>query len=157
MLTRRSALTRSALAFGLAATASLALAPAAFAQKLFFGSVKGVAVSGYDPVAYFTEGKPVKGNPAIKVTHAGADWYFASAANQQAFSLAPDKYMPQYGGHCAWAAAQKYLAPGDPSAWKIVDGKLYLNANLSVQKTWEKDIPGFIKTGDANWPALGAK
>ncbi len=110
------------------------------------------AVSGYDTVAFFTDGKPVKGDKKFVVKHLGAKWYFSSKKNKEAFEADPDKYRPQYGGHCAWAiAANNAKAPGNVKHWKIVDDKLYLNYNKDVKEKWEKDIPGFIVKGDKNW------
>lgn len=114
----------------------------------------GVAIKGYDPVAYFTEGKPVEGVKAHKLDWNGAEWRFANAANRAAFEAEPTKYAPQYGGYCAWAVSQGYTAGIDPAAWKIVEGKLYLNYNQDVQKKWQTDIPTRIKDADANWPKL---
>jgi YHS domain-containing protein len=117
----------------------------------------GAAISGYDPVAYFTEKKPVKGNPAIAFEHGGAKYFFASEANRDTFKKEPEKYAPQYGGYCAWAVAQGSTASSDPNAWTIHDGKLFLNYSQSVRSTWEKDIPGNVTKGDANWPKLVGK
>ena len=84
-----------------------------------------------------------------------ADWYFSSAENLATFKQNPAKYAPQYGGFCAWAVAEKNnRASGDPLRWNIVDGKLYLNYDKSIQNKWQKDIPGFIKVADVNWPSL---
>jgi YHS domain-containing protein len=121
---------------------------------LFTGLVKGVAVGGYDPVAYFTERRPVKGSPEFTLEHEGATWRFASAANRDAFKADPAKYAPQYGGYCAWAVASGYTAKGDPEAWTVSGGKLYLNYNQSVRRGWEQDILGNVKKGDANWPRV---
>jgi YHS domain-containing protein len=112
------------------------------------------AIEGYDPVAYFTDDAPRRGDSAHALTWNGAVWHFASAANRDAFAADPAAYAPQYGGNCAWAVAEGYLAPIDPDAWAIVDGKLYLNANRRIQRRWERDIPGFIARADANWPGL---
>lgn len=128
--------------------------PRAAKPAVFTDIVKGVAVGGYDPVAYFTDGKPVKGRTDITLQHEGAEWRFASAANRDAFRADPARYAPQYGGYCAWAVASGYTAKGDPDAWTISGGKLYLNYNKSVQKSWEKDIAGNVKKGDANWPKV---
>jgi YHS domain-containing protein len=133
------------------------VAPAA-AQTIHFAEiVKGVAVGGHDPVGYFKEGKPVKGSPVITAEHDGITWRFASAENRAAFLANPKAYAPQYGGHCAWAAAEGYLAKGDPNHWRIVDGKLYLNYDATIQGRWNRDVPGFIRKGDANWPRIGTK
>jgi hypothetical protein len=85
-----------------------------------------------------------------------ATWYFASAGNRDLFAADPDKYAPQYGGYCAWAVSQGYTAKIDPEAWKIVDGRLYLNYSKDVQAQWSEDIPGNIAQGDANWPKIRA-
>ncbi len=118
----------------------------------------GVAIRGYDPVAYFTESKPVKGKPSYKVKWGGATWQFASKENLDLFNSDPEKYAPQYGGFCAWAVAEKGQAFSvDPKAWRIVDKKLYLNYSQKIQKKWEQDIPGFIQNGDKKWPTLKKK
>jgi YHS domain-containing protein len=114
-------------------------------------------LDGYDPVSYFIDGKPLKGNATYTTDYMGEKYHFASARNRDAFVAAPEKYLPQYGGYCAWAAAQNQLAPGDPAVYKVVDGKLYLNYNRDVASRWEKDIPGFIRAADANWPQLAKK
>jgi hypothetical protein len=114
----------------------------------------GVAIKGYDPVAYFTAGKPVEGTKEFEFVWQDAKWRFSSAANRDAFKAAPEKFAPQYGGYCAWAVSQGYTANIDPSAWKIVEGKLYLNYSADVQKKWSADIPGFIKSANANWRKL---
>lgn len=122
--------------------------------SVFTGIVKGVAVGGYDPVAYFSEGKPVPGLASIALEHEGATWRFANEANREAFKADPAKYAPQYGGYCAWAVSQGYTAKGDPEAWSIVGGKLYLNYDKRVRAGWEKDAAGNIRKGDANWPKV---
>lgn len=162
MFSRRQFLsTAFAVAIALPAMMSvpaLVATPAA-AQKapVYTGIVKGVAVGGYDPVAYFTEKKPVKGNPAVALEHGGAQYHFSSEANREAFKAEPAKYAPQYGGYCAWAVSQGYTAHGDPNAWTVTNGKLFLNYNAGVRSTWEKDIPGHITKADTNWPKLVTK
>lgn len=118
---------------------------------------QAAGLGGYDPVSYSTAGAPVKGNPAITAEYMGEKYRFANAQHRDAFAAAPGKYLPQYGGYCAWAAAQNQLAPGDPAVYKVVDGKLYLNYKRDVARRWEKDIPGFIRAADANWPQLAKK
>ena len=124
---------------------------------VFTGLVKGVAVGGYDPVAYFVEGKPVAGRSDLTLEHAGATWRFANPQNRDLFKADPAKYAPQFGGYCAWAVAEGYTAKGDPTAWTIAGGKLYLNYNKSVQKTWEQNVPANVSRGEANWPKLTGK
>jgi hypothetical protein len=124
---------------------------------VYTGTFSNVAVGGFDPVAYFVDGKPVKGDKAFSLDHAGASWRFASAENRDRFAAAPERYAPQFGGYCAWAVSQGYTASGDPQYWKIVDGKLYLNYDASVQKKWEQDVPGFIMKANQNWPTVLGK
>jgi YHS domain-containing protein len=114
----------------------------------------GTAIEGYDPVAYFEEGKPVEGESDHTHEWMGATWYFASAANRDLFAADPEKYAPQYGGYCAWAVANGYTAKIDPQAWAVVDDKLYLNYSLDVQKQWQQDVPGNITKADGNWPGI---
>ena len=116
------------------------------------------AVNGYDTVAYFTQGKAVKGSPKFKYKYMDVQWYFTSEEHLELFKKNPDKYRPQYGGFCAWAIAEKkQRAPGDPNYWKIVDNKLYLNYDASIQNKWQADIPGFIRKADGNWPDMLVK
>ncbi len=123
-------------------------------DPVYTGFLSSLAVNGYDPVSYFTDGRPVEGSAEFEVEYNGATWRFASAGNRDAFAAAPERYAPQYGGYCAWAVSQGYTAKGDPKHWRIHDGKLYLNYNASVQKTWAEDIPGNVRAGDANWPRV---
>lgn len=144
----------SSLVIALAMTAGLLSATPAAAKDPVYKSFLGTAIDGTDPVAYFTEGRPVEGSADFTYEWNGATWRFASAGNRDRFAAAPEKYAPQYGGYCAWAVAQGYTASTDPEAWKIVDGKLYLNYDKGVQAKWEADIPGFIKSADGNWPKV---
>ena len=141
-----------AAAFMLASAAPLAARAAS--PEIYTGLVKGVAVGGYDPVAYFIEHKPVMGKGDILYSWKGATWRFASEKNRDAFAANPEKYAPQYGGYCAYAVAKGGTAKGDPQAWTIVGGKLYLNLSPAVQKLWEKDITGYIKAADKKWPGV---
>jgi YHS domain-containing protein len=135
----------------------LILPGVALAQKPPVFSDRDGAIRGYDPVAYFTEGKPVKGSREFTHLWNGAAWRFASAANRDRFAAAPEKYAPQYGGYCAYGVAGGYAAKIEPDAWSVVDGKLYLNYDKRVQASWKSDIPGYIRKADANWPAVLAK
>jgi len=114
-------------------------------------STRAGAIKGYDPVAYFTQKKPVQGGANITYDWQGATWHFASADNRELFKQDPEKYAPQYGGWCAYGWAQGYPAKIEPEAWSIVDGKLYLNYSKSIQADWKKKQAGFIKTADKNW------
>ena len=115
-----------------------------------------VAVKGYDAVAYFTDGKPVPGSKDFEFQWMDATWRFASAEHLQTFKSDPAKYAPQYGGYCAYAVSQGGTADADPNAWAIVNGRLFLNLSKSVQARWQKDIPGYVKSADANWPKIKA-
>lgn len=148
---------KSLLRLLLIAVAALA-ALAARAEKPVNATLFGVAIKGYDPVAYFTDGKAVKGDSDFAFEWHGATWHFASAAHRDTFKATPEKYAPQFGGYCAWAVSQGYTASTDPErAWKVVNGKLYLNYNRDVQAKWETDVPGNIAKAEANWPAVLAK
>ena len=141
----------------LAAALALALpfsAPEALAKEPVYQSFLGTAIDGTDPVAYFTEGKPVEGSAEFKHEWNGATWRFSSAENRDLFAANPEAYAPQYGGYCAWAVSQGYTASTDPDAWAIVDGKLYLNYNQAVQSKWGKSIPQNIAAADKNWPSV---
>lgn len=117
----------------------------------------GLALDGYDAVAYFTENLPRTGVPEFTADYDGAKWQFVSAANRDAFQKEPAKYVPQYGGYCAWAVSQGYTADTDPKTGKVVDGKLYLNYNPDVAKKWNENVPKYITDGDKNWQNLGGK
>jgi YHS domain-containing protein len=130
------------------------LAAQAASPEVFSGPVKGVALDGYDAVAYLTDKKPVKGQASITHSWKGVSWRFASEGNRDAFKASPEKYAPQYGGYCAYAVAKGSTAKGDPQAWSVVDDKLYINYNKSVQKTWEKDKSGYITSANKNWPEV---
>jgi len=134
---------------------SLAI-PASAAGEINADS-SGLALKGYDPVAYFSEKKPVRGKPEFTARHEGAAYRFASAASRDAFLAAPDRYAPQYGGYCAFGVASGYKAPIEPDAWTVVDDKLYLNYNRSVRNQWSSDIPGFVRKADTNWPTVRSK
>lgn len=116
----------------------------------------GYAVHGYDVVAYFTKGEPTPGVDEFTAEHEGATYRFASAEHLATFEENPAAYAPAYGGFCAFGTAMGRKFDGDPYAWKIVDDKLYLNVNQSVQERWEGDIPGFVKGADNNWPLIQA-
>jgi YHS domain-containing protein len=111
----------------------------------------GLALEGYDPVAYFTEGEPIEGKAEYTATHDGATYRFANAEHLAAFEADPARYAPAYGGYCAYGLAMGQKVGTDPEVWEIVDGQLYLNVNEDVQERWEANIPGFVATADHNW------
>jgi len=133
---------------------ALPLPALAAKPEIFTGLVKGKGAAGYDVVAYFTMGKPVKGSPEFATQWKGATWEFSSAENLEKFKANPQAFAPQYGGHCAYGVAKGSLVKGEPEQWSIVDGKLYLNYSAGVQKTWSKDTAGNISKADGNWPGL---
>lgn len=149
MLTRRAAL-------GL-----IALAPAAYALKPVPAQAREpqvfqnpVAINAHDPVAYFTEERPVPGDPAHAIRWNGAEWHFASAANAATFAADPETYAPVFGGYCAYAASRGYLAPTIPEAWAVFEGKLYLNASPRARTLWARDVQANIAAGHRNWPGI---
>jgi YHS domain-containing protein len=114
----------------------------------------GLAIDGYDPIAYFMERKPVKGSPEFRTEFQGATFQFASADHRDRFAADPEKFAPQYGGYCAYGTAKGYKAKIAPEAFTVVQGKLYLNYSEAVQTRWLSDIPGYIQKADANWPEV---
>lgn len=117
----------------------------------------GLAVHGYDVVAFFAEGRPRQGDAKFAHVHNGATYRFASETNLAAFKTNPAKYEPAYGGYCAYGVSVGAKFDGDPRYWKIVDGKLYLNLDASIQQAWLKDVPGAIRKADLNWPKIAGK
>lgn len=152
MLTRRATLALFATAAPAAVLSGLPT-PARAAEPMVYQR-RGRAIRGTDPVAYFTQGRPVDGARGITFDWNGATWHFASDANRAMFAADPDRYAPAFGGYCAWAAAQGYVAATRPEAWSIYEGRLYLNANLNVRSMWEAGLPTIIAQGEANWPAI---
>jgi YHS domain-containing protein len=111
-------------------------------------------VQGYDLVSYFTTGEPQKGNGNYTFIYDGVTYLFANKVNRAKFKKNPQRYLPAYGGFCAFAVMVGKKVVGDPLAWKIVDNRLYLNLNKKVQQRWEQDIPGNIGKADAKWPEI---
>jgi YHS domain-containing protein len=135
--------------------ASLMVATNAFtADPVYTGYFNNLAVSGYDTVAYFSDGKPIEGSEDHEYEWQGATWRFSSAENLASFSNEPEKFAPQYGGYCAWAVSQSKTASADPEQFHIEDGKLYLNYNAKIQNQWLPDRLNLIEVGNQNWPTL---
>jgi YHS domain-containing protein len=152
-LNRRALLSLSA--------AALFFSPAAFAEPAintlknsFFSGRTDTAINGYDTVAYFTDGKPVKGRDGFVHEWMGAKWKFDSQAHLDLFKASPEKYAPQYGGYCAYGVAQDALVKVEPEQFTVREGKLYLNYDADVQAKWKKDPAGFIKQADAKFQTL---
>jgi YHS domain-containing protein len=133
--------------FGLLLATRLAVAGAFFEKD-------GVALGGYDPVAYFELQQPTRGVPEHNHTYKGSKFLFASAKNQEKFVDDPEKYAPQYGGFCALGTANGYKVRTEPDAFKVVDGKLYFNYNRKVLQLWTQDQPGYIARANRNWPEV---
>ena len=119
-----------------------------------FNESNGVAIKGYDPVAFFKDSKPVRGQDDLRFEYKGSTFVFANADNRSAFAADPEKYAPQYGGYCAFGTARGYKADIDPAAFTVVDGRLYLNYNTQVQREWAADSGRFIRQADERWPAV---
>lgn len=117
----------------------------------------GVAIQGYDPVAYFESNKALEGKNEIKTEYKKADYYFSSEKNKTIFLKNPEKYVPQYGGYCAYGVSENHTSPTDPKAFTIVDDKLYLNYNLKVKELWSKDREERILKANENWNTLNKK
>lgn len=117
----------------------------------------GIALKGHDPVAYFTDGKSVMGSARYMASADGATYYFASTDHHDQFLADPAKYTPAYGGFCALGVTQSMKITGDPKAWRIVDGKLYINSSPKALDIWSKDIQGNIKKANETWPAIKDK
>lgn len=113
----------------------------------------GIAIHGYDPVAYFTDGKPTLGRSAFEATWMGATWRFATAEHRERFVANPETYAPQYGGYCSLGISENIIANGSPLAWKIVEDKLYFNYNRFYHVLWTI-LPNRIARADRHWPAL---
>lgn len=155
-LSRRSFFASAAIALAATTGASLwhrgaaarALAPVDTERS------PGIALSGHDPVAYFTSRRPVPGLGTITTTWNGAEWRFANEENRAQFLRDPTRYAPQFGGYCSWAVSRGYTASGDPEAWTIHEGKLYINYSPEVQQEWLKAMVENIRKGEQNWPGL---
>ena len=137
----------SALLLGVAAAAGAA-------DEIYTGFFSNDAIDGFDAVAYFTEGRPVKGSNEFTYDWKGAEWKFASQEHLDMFRADPEAYAPQYGGYCAWAVANGDTASAEPDLWTIHEGKLYLNYNRKINEQWLADKEALIRQADANWPAV---
>lgn len=139
--------------FACLAAAFILFAPTALAGEQFVDG-EGRPVGGYDVVSYHTQDAPVMGDPDIRADYNGVTWYFASEANRDAFLAHPQRYVPAYDGHCAWALADGRKVRTDPLAYRVVDGVLYMNFSPRIQRRWEADIPGYLEQSEAEWPGL---
>ena len=153
-LSRRGVLALGVTAFLFSMSARAAEPPINTLKNSLFGGRTDSAINGYDPVAYFAVGKPVKGQDGFATEWMGAKWKFSSQANLDLFKANPEKYAPQYGGYCAYGVTQGSLIKVEPEQFTLRDGKLYLNFDADVQAKWLKDPAGYIKEADAKFQAL---
>jgi YHS domain-containing protein len=130
---------------------------ASFAESELNVTSTGLAMRGVDPVSYFASGAPAPGDFKITAVHNGATYRFATEENKVAFSAAPEKYLPQYGGYCAMGVKMGKKLDGDPSVFSIIDGKLYLNVALAVADMWRPDAAANIKAADETWAKIQDK
>ncbi len=133
------------------------LSTVAVAKDLLNVDSNGVAIQGYDPVAFFTDNRPVKGNAQFQSEYHGAKYYFASAEHKTVFDKEPTKFEPQFGGFCAYGASRGNKAPVKIEAWQIVDGRLLMQYDLDVKNSFNKDQAGNLRKADQNWPGLAEK
>jgi len=150
MTSIKSLLTAAALTLSVASSA-LAAGPEINATST------GLALRGYDPVAYFTEGEATRGDWKITAVHEEAVYRFANEDHKAAFEANPGAYLPEYGGYCAFGTAMGLKLDGDPNNWRIVDDQLYLNISADVQERWASDIAGYVEKADANWTEIEDK
>ncbi len=145
-------------------TATFALAAGALAdhaaghtKTLILKNKEGAAILGYDPVAYFTDSKPAKGNPKFKSNYDRANYYFVSAGHKTLFDANPAKYAPAYGGYCGYAASINRLSPMSPDWWQLVEGRLVLQHNKKAFDLFNQELAANARKADANWPGLVVK
>jgi YHS domain-containing protein len=148
---------RRTVSFCVIAFAAIAAGASAGSKPVINLSRGQLALRGFDAIAYSTAGRPIQGAAEFEHRWNGAVWRFSTAANRDAFAKDPARYAPEFGGYCAWAVSRGYTADGDPTAWRMVDGRLYLNYSKRVQALWEEDIAGNIALGRRNWPGVLAK
>jgi YHS domain-containing protein len=132
----------------------MALSTVASAKELQNLDHNGVAIQGYDPVAFFTDNRPVKGSAQFQSEYRGAKYYFVSSEHKAAFDKEPAKYEPQFGGYCAYGASQGHKAPIKIEAWQIVNGRLLMQYDLGVKDDFNKDQQNNLSKADRNWPGL---
>jgi YHS domain-containing protein len=118
---------------------------------------QGIAIQGYDPVAFFTQNRPLKGRPEFEIKYNGARYLFASAEDKSTFDANPAKYEPQFGGFCAYAASKNRTAPVKIEAFQIVNGRLLMQYDLDIRKEFNKDAQGNLQKADKNWPGIVQK
>lgn len=140
-----------------AAVLLTAISGIAAAKELHNLNRDGVAIQGYDPVAFFTDNRAVQGSSQFQSQYDGAKYYFASAEHKSAFDKEPGKYEPQFGGYCAYGASQGHPAPVKIEAWQIVNGRLLMQYDLGIKDKFNKDQQGNLRKADQNWPGIVEK
>jgi YHS domain-containing protein len=123
------------------------------AQKTEIFAPSGIALNGYDVVAFY-ENKSVKGSDAIITVWKGVKWYFSTEANKNSFLQNPQQYEPQYGGWCAYGASRGYKAPTDAVTYAVINNKLYFNFNMKVKELWDKNRQTYIDSANVKWPSF---
>jgi YHS domain-containing protein len=141
----------------LAVTAPVVSAQAAADKVLVNVDKRGLALEGYDPVAFFTDGKPVKGTTAYTTRYHGAEYHFASEAHRVLFAADPAKYAPQFGGYCAYGVSRGHAVPVEIDTWQLIDGRLVLNYDQGVKKKFDADRAGNLRLADEKWPGIVEK
>ena len=150
--------TKNSIFKTLLATSLLIISSVSFAANVDMNADENdLAIKGYDPVAYLTVGKPVQGVTKYTATYKGAIYRFNSASNRDMFRKSPQKYAPQYGGYCAFGVAMDKKFDTDPTAWKIIADKLYLNLNKDVQNKWKQDTQKYLAMSEHNWMTIKDK
>lgn len=135
--------------------ASLVISSLSFAANIDVNAnANDLAIHGYDTVSYFTDGKATKGTNKYTASYKSAIYQFSSEKNRTLFNANPEKFVPEFGGYCAMGVALNKKLDIDPTAWKIVEGKLYLNLNKAVQKKWLSDVPGHLETAVRTWSGI---
>jgi len=122
-------------------------------ERVYTSWLNDDAIGGYDVVSFYS-GKPLIGKELYQTEYKSIVWSFSSRANLELFQTNPEVFLPQYGGHCAWAIANGKLAKGSPENWHVRDGRLFLTFNKRIQTQWERDIPKYITKADKSWPNL---
>lgn len=140
--------------FMFGAIAMVSKGPAAVNKDQRLNAEKKYAISGYDPVAYFVDGEPMKGTPNFQVEHDGTTYLFASAENLDQFYGDPEAYIPQYGGYSVYAASKGKVYAANPEVFDIIDGQLYLSRNNKVRDLWIRNPQGYIAQADKAWAEL---
>lgn len=153
----RLALAGVALTTPLHLSAQQAAPPASSAKVLVNVDRHGVALEGYDPVAFFTDSAAVRGDSTHRASYGGATYWFASEAHRALFQADPAKYAPQFGGYCAYGASRGYPAKVEIETWQVIDGKLYLNYDRDIQRRFNRDVAEYLRKAYANWPGIVAR